>query len=117
VLDLAKFFPKRSGRGQPLFMQLDNAEQPSRITGYWKTYFDQPTTQIQIHRIGYRETNKRNLSEPSDEIPWLKDRPSQLFGKCSSKKRFEWVGFYLDVAKEEIWSKCKILNIFIMKKD
>ena len=85
-------------------LRIDNVEDPTRIRLYKLQHFESSDGEIQIDRIGFRKTESHDLADPSDEIPWLRGRPIQMFGNCSKGEFGDWMGFYIDVVNEDVWS-------------
>lgn len=105
-----KFWNSRGG--QPFVYLSDNAEEPTRITGYWKEYLMRPNSDLQIHSIRYRLKEPGwlewpDMPEPEKELPWLEGRRlTDHHGRrlCESNP-IDWKGFYVDVIEERGWSQ------------
>lgn len=93
--------------GKPSVYLLDDAEEPTRITGYWKEYLTRPGSDLQIHSIRYRRKEPSwldwpDLPEPEKELPWLEGRRvTNRHGqsRCESNP-VDWLGFYIDAIEE-----------------
>lgn len=100
---LKKYLDFRKSGKRPRILLLDDAENPSVITGYWKEYVTQPDVSLQVHSITYKRKQSGKPIKPEKEIPWLKGRKAPTGTACRYTP-WNWVGHYTYVVPEDVWA-------------
>lgn len=112
TVDLQKYLDFRGSGYTPKVMRLDDAEDPSLITAYWREYVTREDADIQVHGIRYRRlehTPSTRPEKPEREVPWLKGRKAPEKAACEPNPA-TWVGFFAYTAREEVWSEVESLQ-------
>lgn len=105
TFDLEGFYSRQSGTPWFRVLELDDLENPNRITVYQRQYFERPGADFQIHEVGFREIESGTLADDTKRIPYLKGRKRYSNRSHCEQGPHRWVAYFTHAVPASEWSK------------